>query len=180
MASRFSRVIRTVFIKIFQHKSIQTEGFLDIHRDTKLKTSHGGTMKLGKNLSTFTNVFLTSNGGRLVIGNNVFFNRYCIVVCMESIEIGDNCIFGPGICIYDHDHKFDYDGVKNEYYNKSPIIIGKNCWIGANAVILRGSHVGEGCVIGAGTVVSGHIPPHSLVTGSRENIIKPIEGKEIK
>ena len=83
MANRFNRVFRTVFIKIFQHKSIQTEGFLDIHRDTKLKTSHGGTMKLGKNLSTFTNVFLTSNGGRLVIGNNVFFNRYCIVVCME-------------------------------------------------------------------------------------------------
>ena len=65
----------------------------------------------------------------------------------------------------------------DDEYGK-PITIEDNCWIGANATILRGTHIGEGCVIGAGTVVKGEIPPHSIVTSNREMVIKPIKDKK--
>lgn len=109
------------------------------------------------------------------IGSNVGFNRNCIVICRERITIGEKCVFGPNVVIYDHDHLFNTDGIKSNEYKSSPILIEPGCWIGANAIILRGATIGEGSVIGAGTVVRGNIPPHSLVTNDRTMRIRPIQ-----
>lgn len=79
-------------------------------------------------------------------------------------------MFGPNVCIYDHDHKYDAEGFK-EGYRTGAIVIEDHCWIGANVTILRGTHIGEGCVIGAGAILKGDIPEHSLVTPNRELII---------
>ena len=79
--------------------------------------------------------------------------------------------------IYDHDHKFGEDGIRSGY-NTAPVMIEKNCWIGAGVIILRGTHIGEGSVIGAGCVVKGEIPPHSLVTADRSLSINPIKSKK--
>lgn len=68
--------------------------------------------------------------------------------------------------IYDHDHKFNANGIQSDF-NYGSVIIDNGCWIAANVTILRNTHIGEGCVIGAGTVVKGEIPPHSLVTNDR-------------
>ena len=57
----------------------------------------------------------------------------------------------------------------------APIIIEKNCWIGAGVTILRGARIGEGSVVGAGAIVRGVIPAHSLVTANRDLQIVPIE-----
>jgi acetyltransferase-like isoleucine patch superfamily enzyme len=54
------------------------------------------------------------------------------------------------------------------------ILIGKNCWIGAGTIILKNTVIGEGSVIAAGTIVTGNIPPHSIVKSERKNIINPI------
>lgn len=82
-------------------------------------------------------------------------------------------MFGPNVCVFDHNHKFDMEGVKPEY-SSGAIHIGKKCWIGSGAIILKGTTIGDGCVIGAGTVVSGNIPAHSLVTSNRDMLIQPI------
>lgn len=113
-------------------------------------------------------------GGVLTIGNNVSFNRNCILICRKEIAIGDNVIFGPGVTIYDHDHIFTDEGIQPGYKLGS-VIIEKGCWVAANVTILRNTHIGEGCVIGAGAVVKGDIPPHSLVTSDRKMNIVPIE-----
>ncbi len=85
-------------------------------------------------------------------------------------------IFGPGVTIYDHDHIFSDEGILPGYKQGS-VIIDDGCWIAANVTILRDTHIGEGCVIGAGTVVKGNIPPHSLVTNDRGLNIAPIVKK---
>ncbi|MBR2055080.1 MAG: acyltransferase [Clostridia bacterium] len=114
-------------------------------------------------------------GGQLIIEDEVYFNRDCLIVCQKDIRIGKNCSFGPGVKIYDHDHVFDTEGFRQHEFTTQPVRIEQNCWIGANSVILKGTTIGEGTVIGAGTVVRGTIPPHSLVTSGRELVIKPIE-----
>lgn len=92
----------------------------------------------------------------LEFGDMVYLNSDCKVVCRKSIKIGDNTIFGPNVYIYDHDHVFDTEnGVKRKEFKCSDIVIGKNCWIGAGAIILRGTHIGDNCVVGAGSVVKG-------------------------
>ena len=80
--------------------------------------------------------------------------------------------------IYDHDHRYNAKGFSKDEYKTSPIIIDDNCWIGSNVTILRGTHIGTGSVIGAGCVVKGVIPPHSLVRMSNELNIRQITDKE--
>lgn len=118
--------------------------------------------------------FAAVDGGKIELGNNLFFNRNCTVVARQSIKIGDNCSFGPNVCIYDHDHAFGKAKQNGESFKTAEVSIGSNCWVGANTVILRGTVIGENCVIGAGCIVSGAIPSNSLVTAGRQLEIRQI------
>lgn len=77
--------------------------------------------------------------------------------------------------IFDNNHKYDANIGVSDAHTNSPIIIGKNCWIAANAIILKGTIIEDNCVIGAGSIVSGHVQKGSIVTNSREMIIKKME-----
>lgn len=142
--------------------------------DTQIVISGGGLINIDKNVSFQKRVCLAAVGGELKIGENTAFNRNCLLMCRGNITIGANCMFGPGVTIYDHDHKFSVEGVKTDL-NYGSVIIDDGCWIAANVVILRNTHIGEGCVIGAGTVVKGQIPPHSLVASDRKLNIIPLK-----
>lgn len=117
---------------------------------------------------------IVGKGAELTIGKRVYFNERMMISCQNRIEIGEGCKFGPNVTVIDNDHRFARDGVKGDL-TSLPVTIGKNCWIGANAVILKGSVIGDNCVIGAGCIVKGIIPPASIVTQDRKLNIKPIE-----
>lgn len=137
-----------------------------------------GNVKIGKGFRMNQGVYMAAlNGGKISIGDNVSINRNCILICHDSISIADGCAIGPNTVFYDHDHKFDENGIASGF-KTAPIVIEKNCWIGAGVTILRGTHIGEGSVIGAGAVVRGEIPAHSLVTANRELNITPIVSRE--
>lgn len=106
-------------------------------------------------------------GGELEVDDNTFFNSNCIVVARNKIKIGENCAFGPNVCIYDHDHDFNKNGKIDGAYKLGNVVIGNNCWIGAGAIILRDTIIGDNCVLGAGAVVKGEIPENSLVKMDR-------------
>ena len=77
--------------------------------------------------------------------------------------------------IYDHDHDFRIkDGLKSLKYKTSPIIIGNNVWIGSNTIILRGSKIGNNCVIGAGSVIKGTYEDGSIIVQKRENSVSKL------
>ncbi len=115
-----------------------------------------------------------SEGGVVEIGDSVYLGRFCNIACHEHVVVGDGCRFGPNVQIFDHNHKFGYDGIAPGY-TRGEVVIGKGTWIGANVIILKDTTIGEKCVIGAGAVVSGDIPPHSIVKAGRELEIIPIE-----
>ena len=81
-------------------------------------------------------------------------------------EIGEGTEFGPSVYLYDHDHDYRV-GLKEEKFLSAPVVIGKNCWIGANTVILRGTVIGDNCVIGAGSVIKGCFPDKSVIVQRR-------------
>lgn len=162
----------TVLSKLKWGDSLNISGLFQRLADTQIIILNGGRINIGANVSFQKRVSLTS-GGVLNIGSDVALNRNCILVCRNNITIGSNTMFGPGVTIYDHDHKFNADGIQSEL-NYGSVIIDNGCWIAANVTILRNTHIGEGSVIGAGTVVKGEIPPHSLVTSDRGLNIVPI------
>lgn len=120
-------------------------------------------------------IYLEKNA-TIHIGRNCFFNHGCSLNALESIQIGDGCIFGENVKIYDHNHRFNQMQVpiKEQGFTTGEVIIGNQCWIGSNAVILKGVHIGDHCVIGAGTVVDRDIPAGTLVTAERSLVLKPI------
>ena len=98
-------------------------------------------------------------------------NYNCIIACHNNIVIGEGTEFGPSVYLYDHDHDFR-KGLKQNMFVSSPISIGKNCWIGANTIILKGVSIGDDCVIGAGSIVSTSVPSKSIFIQKRVSNIK--------
>ena len=95
------------------------------------------------------------NGGRVVLGDDVFFNDFCALHARKSITIGDGTIFGENVRIYDHNHRFadPTTPIKDQGYSEAAVSIGKHCWIGSSVTILKGVTIGDNVVVGAGCVV---------------------------
>lgn len=95
---------------------------------------------------------------------------------MDSIEIGDETLVGANCKIIDNDfHPLDAEKRRANLacdIKKRPIKIGARCFIGTNCIILKGSEIGEDCVIGAGSVVSGTFPAKSVLAGNPAKIIR--------
>lgn len=81
--------------------------------------------------------------------NNLVSVGYSAIRIQEKISIGEGTELGPSVYIYDHDYRSGFcSNCNEELLKKSPIEIGKNCWIGANTLILRGTKLGDNCVVG--------------------------------
>lgn len=176
---RVQRVLMSIAVKIRFGKKIKLDGVAGLRYNTEVIIRKGG-IRIGAKSGVDSGVTLAAvDGGQIILGQKCFLNRNCILVSREKIQIGDRCQFGPNTVLYDHDHKFGMQGIEKGY-KTGAIIIENNCWLGANVTVLRGTHIGEGCVIGAGAVVKGDIPPHSLVTADRGLNIVPIVDKKQK
>ena len=136
--------------------------------------NRGSNVHLGKMVRVHSGTKIkVRKTGKLSIEANVKINYNCIIACHDSIEIGEGTEFGPSVFLYDHDHDYRA-GLKENKFKYAPIVIGKNCWIGANTVILRGTKIGDNCVIGAGSVLRGDYPDNSLVIQRRTTEVRTI------
>jgi len=119
---------------------------------------------------------ICSDDAQLQIGNDVFFNNYCSINCLGRINIGDNTIFGEGVRLYDHNHGYDIPDMlyKDQPMRKGEIVIGKNCWIGSNTIILPNVIIGNNVIIGAGNLIFKSVPDNTLIISNRDTIKKDI------
>lgn len=110
-------------------------------------------------------------GGKLTIGEGVFFNRNVSINVMEQIKIGNNTIIGESVKMYDHNHNFRDKNrlIKEQGLNHNKIIIENNVWLGSNVVILKGVTIGTGSVIGAGCIINEDIPEYSIIVCNQYN-----------
>ena len=119
--------------------------------------------------------FYTDCGKNIKIGKNVFINACCRFQDQGGIEIGDGSLIGHNTTIATLNHDFNPD--KRANLHPSPVKIGKNVWIGSDCTILPGVEIGDGAVIGAGSVVTKNVPANSIAVGSPARVIKQIEIK---
>lgn len=132
-------------------------------------------ISFGKNNVLRNNVSIRITGGKIILGNNTFINDNCCIVSRKSISIGDDCLIGQNVCIYDNNHV--YRGrlpVNKQGFYKSEIKIGNNVWVGSNVTILPGVTIGDNVVIAAGSIVNKDIPSNSVFYRKSESVIKPI------
>lgn len=151
-------------------------GLIQSYDHLHVELTNGGTMTLGNYDQSRGDTYLVAAGGRIVVGEHVYWGPNCYVASMDEITIGDYCKIAPGCVIVDHDH--DFRGDMERDFIKAPISVGAHTWICANSVIVKGTRIGAHCVIAAGSVVSGDVPDGTIYVNRRETQIKPIERRE--
>lgn len=129
-----------------------------------------------KDLRFRNGFFIKIKLGKVVIGKRCFFNNYCSINSLGYIEIGDNCIFGEGVKIYDHNHKYVLGKlIVDSGYSIGKVIIKNNVWIGSNVTILKDVVIGNNVVIGANCLIYKDIPDNSLVLSEGGISIKKLK-----
>lgn len=118
--------------------------------------------------------FRVDYGSNIRIGEHFYANYDCIILDVAEVEIGDNVLFGPRVCLYTAGHPVDA-AVRDtglEYGKK--ITVGNSVWIGGNTVVNPGVTIGSNVVIGSGSVVTGDIPDGVVAAGVPCRVIRPI------
>lgn len=113
-------------------------------------------------------------GTNIKIGNNFIANYNLTILDETDVTIGDNVFIGPNVSIYTITHALDIPQRNAGMMQARPVTIGDNVWICGNCVILPGVTIGDGCVIGAGSVVVHYIPPLTLAIGNPCRPLRPI------
>ena len=118
-------------------------------------------------------------GGRHVhFGRNVYANFSLTLVDDTHIYVGDYTMIGPNVTICTAGHPILPALREKGYQYNAPVRIGRNCWIGAGAVLLPGVTVGDNTVIGAGSVVTRDIPADVVAVGNPCRVLRPIGEKD--
>lgn len=121
-------------------------------------------IRIGTQSSVAMDCFLTgfATGWSLSIGANSAINRRCYLDARQGIRIGNNVNVSPEVYILTYQH----DPQSRTFASfGAPVVIDDHAWIGVRAILLPGAHVGEGAVVAAGAVVTGEVPPYSIVAG---------------
>lgn len=115
------------------------------------------------------------------IGNRVGISG-ATIYARSKIEIGDDTNIGGNVKLLDNDfHPIDPDARirdEKEKIGTAPIVIGNNCFIGCNSLILKGAVLGNNCVVGAGSVVTGVFKDNCVIAGNPARVIRIIEPGE--
>ena len=119
--------------------------------------------------------FHANFGGKNVhFGKGIYANFNLTLVDDTHIYVGDFTMFGPNVTVATAGHPILPELREQVYQYNFPVHIGRNCWIGAGAVIVPGVSIGDNTVIGAGSVVTKDIPSDVVAVGNPCRVLRPI------
>lgn len=166
--------IKFIWIKLMRGNRFHASPISVCSPFSEFEVTKGGELRIGRGLKVRSNSHIrVRENGVMELGENVALGYGCMIVCHESIKVGNDVQFSPYVLVYDHDHDFRVEGgLKAGKYKTSPVVIGNNTWIGANSIILRGTHIGDNCVIAAGSIVKGNIPDGTVFVQKRDRMLQ--------
>lgn len=120
--------------------------------------------------------FYTDCGKNIRVGKRVFINSGCRFQDQGGISIGDDCLIGHNATLVTLNHGFAPSRRKD--LHPTPIVIGRNVWLGANVTVLPGVTIGDNSIVAAGAVVTGDVPENVVAGGVPARVIKAIAEEE--
>ena len=128
-------------------------------------------------------------GGKILIGNNVFMNYNSFIGSMEAVTIGNDVIIATNVRIFDNNNHPTSPTQRemmshNDFYGElwtwkyaehKPVVIGDNVWIGEFSAILKGVTIGKGSIVASHSVVTKDVPPYVIVAGNPARVVKRLE-----
>lgn len=190
MIRRIRKILRKIFAERPVKKTIvgltkgdntEINGSIDIRK-------LGGQIVIGSD-SLIEGLLVTeTKDAKIEVGDNVFIGSGSVIDATCGIKISNDVLISYQCIIQDSDnHSLRYSLRKNDtsdwkndrYHNwevttKKPITIDKGAWLGARAIILKGVNIGEGAIVGAGSVVTKDVPDWTVVAGNPARIVRKI------
>ena len=128
-------------------------------------------------------------GGKILIGNNVFMNYNSFIGSMEAVTIGNDVIIATNVRIFDNNNHPTSPTQRemmshNDFYGElwtwkyaehKPVVIGDNVWIGEFSAILKGVTIGKGSIVASHSVFTKDVPPYVIVAGNPARVVKRLE-----
>ncbi|KXX79718.1 Maltose O-acetyltransferase [Madurella mycetomatis] len=118
--------------------------------------------------------FRVDYGCNIRLGHRFYSNFNLTILDCAIVTIGDRVMFGPNVSLLSATHETDVRSRREYIEFAKPITIKDDCWIGGHVVVLPGVTIGEGCTIGAGSVVTKDIPPWSVAMGTPARVVKQV------
>ena len=164
------------FVKIFEQVAVTKTLSVQLNNATNPNEIRAILSEIiGKEIHETTTVFTpfhTNFGLFITIGKNVFINHACSFLDLGGITIEDDVLIGPNVQLITENHPINPSERKN--LDLKSILIQKNAWIGAGAIVLPSVTVGENSVVAAGSVVTKDVPDNTVVGGVPAKFIKLI------
>lgn len=112
-------------------------------------------------------------GPLLTLGTGAVLQSNVTITCAERVTVDDYAAIGANTLISDNDHTIDgsAESILSSPIRTAPVRVGRGAWVGNNVAILRGSSIGDYCVIGANSVVRGDVPPYSIAVGAPARVV---------
>lgn len=144
------------------------KNYVDISKEAEIHIGESVIFNESNNIAI-------KQSGKLIVGKNTYITRGTIA-CLEKVEIGENCILGEGMKIFDHNHQYSTQpfSVSKTAFNTAPVKLGNNVWTGANCIILKGVTIGDNVILGAGCVIHKDVPANSVVIQKQELIMRSL------
>ena len=189
---------RLPFLKSYLKKRNQRrlQSLVEIGADTEIrgpveKRAPNSSISVGNNCLIEGLLITETDQSEIRIGNNVYIGGHTSLDCTVSIVVEDDVLISYQCVIADSDNhsvfykirKRDLEDWKHGKHDWSttlsaPIRIMRGAWIGTRAIILKGVTIGEGAIVGAGSVVTRDVPAWTIVGGNPAKVIRPLTAEE--
>ena len=159
-----------LLVPLYQHRGKHSV----IHRSVRMDTPPYRQFRLGDYSVVESFACINNAVGDVIIGDHTRIGLHNTII--GPVTIGSHVNLAQGITVTALNHNFEdaEKRIDEQGVSTTPVTIEDDVWIGANAVILPGVHIGNHCVVAAGAVVTKDVPPHSLVAGVPAKVIKQI------
>lgn len=134
---------------------------------------HRGTLAFGEGATLERGVVINTYGGDVSVGRDVHIGPYTVIYAHGGVEIGDDTLLAMHCCIAAANHNVPPMGVSIRSQPDVPakVRIGRDVWLGARVCVLAGVEIGDGCVVGAGSVVTVSLPPGAIAHGTPARVV---------
>ena len=120
-------------------------------------------------------MFWCDYGFHITAGEGLYVNHNCVILDCAQVTFGDHVLIGPNCGFYTAGHPMDAQTRNTGEEFAAPITVGSSVWFGGNVTVLPGVAIGDGAVIGAGSVVSRDIPAGVLAVGNPCRPVRTLE-----
>lgn len=164
-------------VKIVNPQFISLGDNVTICDDVTLIARGPGGITLGARVTLNDRVYLDTerpDEGYILVGDDVYIGTGTTLFGHRGLEIGDHCLLAQNITLTPYSHIYDDPGrnIIEQGGHCEKVTIGRDTYIGMRCAVMYSGSIGEGCVIGAGSVVVKSIPDYSVAVGCPAKVIK--------